>query len=812
METKGSIEPIYEVLLQFWQHDAFRRNYFDDKPAPSALTNEIIGTFLKKWLNLSSQSMEESKSISVSSSETYTLTVNFNRNGSGTNKTHTLSFSYQFASSREINPLFSFCRKSNGPDDFVKTRLSKKHRDTATLFACISLFICAEFQIKSFAQMEIAWSTLDKLYASAANLERYFYKQIFSTRAYCANIQKRTFKNDQIKTITPAAVAKQQDIILLRQNEMSHEYECYSDEWKVKVTPYRANELRNLYEIAAEEIVRSAMAFPLRPSIMRTKDNDSKRKQNIITLLKQLCQIELLFKPSISAKVTVSPIIASTMQQFDDAFDFLKSEFRNYTKYDALLFIGAFAQYLSQEHDTHACTNKEMKTFCRQYSFCSQVCVEEIRQDLLGKVHFIIEEDMHFKFTHKLIRLVFFGIYSGLQENQISQNIRAEDMLLRVAENTLLNRKQSSHIHWNYDPGVIYGCAFLNALNKEKREHVLDGLCRISADANILNRDSQEKAIAILSYYLCEGTEYTGEYREKVFLYAYAKDMYAIQETMWTYLKDNSPFYYNAVEICRDNACKLGEDEYALLDPYYIYLWWDLSATKTHHLNFVRNCCIIQHHSWFGKASSKNSSNLKIDDMLQKIDTCIEVLDGQDEEKKLPYVYGLNMLLLSLANIKILPRELDTSEQYSVLCEKLNDIAVREQLIRAAIRCDYYTRKFNRTYNEVRSENWGNDLFLLSGAIRFLCAYPLSPNGPIELSAEMLERYMKWYGNEKGRWKVLLARLLSYTSFFHQSSAAPITAEMYRSCHFLEYDASQDYADFCREIEERCRTLFPSAK
>ena len=62
------------------------------------------------------------------------------------------------------------------------------------------------------------------------------------------------------------------------------------------------------------------------------------------------------------------------------------------------------------------------------------------------------------------------------------------------------NRK--NHIQWTFDEASIFTTALLNTLTYEKRQHVLDGLCTIASNGDSAVRALQEKAIAILSYYI----------------------------------------------------------------------------------------------------------------------------------------------------------------------------------------------------------------------------------------------------------------------------------------------------------------------
>ena len=64
--------------------------------------------------------------------------------------------------------------------------------------------------------------------------------------------------------------------------------------------------------------------------------------------------------------------------------------------------------------------------------------------------------------------------------------------------------------------------------------------------------------------------------------------------------------------------------------------------------------------------------------------------------------------------------------------------------------------------------------------------------------------YIRWYDNEHGRWKILLARLLSYTDFFSESSTGFVSEEEYTLANFLEYDhIPKEYSDYIHEVKQR---------
>ena len=268
---------------------------------------------------------------------------------------------------------------------------------------------------------------------------------------------------------------------------------------------------------------------------------------------------------------------------------------------------------------------------------------------------------------------------------------------------------------------------------------------------------------------------------------------------MWEYLKSSTPIYHETINNCLQQACVLDNTgKYARCDPYYIFLWWNYSGETTTAISFLKEACTIQHESWFGN----NNSISDLDNIFSKIRIAVSRLEQSRENNILPYVYSLNMLLLSLANLRILRYVFNSHfEIYDTVMMQIS--ANSGDLIHAVILCDYYTRKFNYTYNEGKADCRITDLFLLSGAIRFLCSYHLKPDSRVNLGP-MMQDYIRWYGAEYGRWKILLTRLLSYTDFFSAANTEIVSEEEYKHANFLEYDhVPKTYTDFRNEIDKR---------
>ncbi|MBQ7929580.1 MAG: hypothetical protein IJ334_00970, partial [Clostridia bacterium] len=184
---------------------------------------------------------------------------------------------------------------------------------------------------------------------------------------------------------------------------------------------------------------------------------------------------------------------------------------------------------------------------------------------------------------------------------------------------------------------------------------------------------------------------------------------------LWEYLRESCPFYKKTVAESLEQACTFDEEQqYARQDPNYIFLGWDVGNTSTKHKKFLRDSCRFQHQSWFGNSAR----GWNYEEVFRSIETAVKKLEEDNKDDVLYYVYGLNLLFLSLSNIRL--RRCDAHFRMEKDVENMI-IGNRDFLLKAAVLCDFMTRKYNSVYNTCDSRRWKTDLFLLSGGVRFLC-------------------------------------------------------------------------------------------
>jgi len=653
-------------------------------------------------------------------------------------------------------------------------------REKESLYAVLILCLAIRFGIMKYKIISLRWETYEEFLDTAARLEKYLlnlhgrrHKTLYFSEYLLDKIDIGSLKNHLISWEKPTDAILSWKIDLHSWNIAVSELlkEILLEEKKKN-----NDKLEELNLLIAKEILRRADRFPLLAIILKVRKGDSEQTTNVISLLKQVCRItlteiseneknskkslEIAWRKYAEVNVEIEPIISSVFRRISTVYDsFLKETSRCYTKHDVTLFLSFLAAKLTDQPE-HVCSGDEKTEYCREFTktvYASEdsAAAEEIWRDALH-LNFIIHAKNGYKFQHKELRLVFLGI-------------------------------------WHF------GCVLLNTLTHEKRKMILEDLCRIAGDASVGNRRMQEKAIALLSYYLVESAEMTGIQRDQIFRAAYSRDMYSIQENLWEYLRESCPFYKKTVAESLEQACTFDEEQqYARQDPNYIFLGWDVGNTSNRHKKFLRDSCRFQHQSWFGNSAR----GWNYEEVFRSIETAVKKLEEDNKDDVLYYVYGLNLLFLSLSNIRL--RRCDAHFRMEKDVENMI-IENRDFLLKAAVLCDFMTRKYNSVYNTCDSRRWKTDLFLLSGGVRFLCLYnDLLAAAEVSMSPDMTEAYQCWYASESGRWKVLMTRLLAYTDFFEKTGAEYVGEEEYRSEDFLEYDhLPKTYDEFINSIKNK---------
>ena len=410
-------------------------------------------------------------------------------------------------------------------------------------------------------------------------------------------------------------------------------------------------------------------------------------------------------------------------------------------------------------------------------------------------------------FAYKDYRLIFYGMYIA-RDFGTKRNIPLEDM----ARFTLLGdstEAEPDHMKLHFNRYVLLLTSVLYFMHGGAREELLRFLIKDADDFSVAKRNQQVKAIYIISYFLCHGSDMPSGLRRRAFDATFGTCMYEFQirEALEMFFSEDAEhsarskaFFLQTVQNTLADSCTFS-GEYAKADPLYIF-WggflekWDFGTTGS--LEFLRGAMKLHRDVWlvrqkFGEHFDESLCARIITKLTRAHDKIMQYEQGTLSEKDsvLGYVHASQILLYALADYAILLGSRTEFLNYIASRRKLTD-----RLIRCAVYADYYSRKFCRGYNN------GGRMFLLCGSLRFFCAYSFEPGTyeTVAVPEEMAKRYRAWYLQEpQMRYRALLWRMFSYTDLPVKRMGLRLCArgtERWDKNTFLKYDNIPDLKTF----------------
>ncbi len=368
---------------------------------------------------------------------------------------------------------------------------------------------------------------------------------------------------------------------------------------------------------------------------------------------------------------------------------------------------------------------------------------------------------------------------------------RSKDMLFDEKTDidpiTLLNPDVDAYFY------EIIKCvtAFSSMNNVSAKNEFLRKLEEYAKDFSVIRRPAQERAVLTLFYILHECFEIASvKRRREIFNASCSKVTYALVDRLFDALNVQSgDFYIKIVQEAYENAIK-GES------PLYFFYYHKVITSEEDE--FVYLCHKFRADTREGGGEIRTYiDTAKI--ILQAMDD-IERREGNKylEDKK--YIYAMHSLLYALANISLISIEgknsvLKLVEEYPKILQRL-------------IVVDYLTRK--GVFGERSDDNDGEltkfirsgKFFLLCGPTRLVCSLSektpkvslndLSINYQIKKD-NLISDYQKWLTAEEGRYKILLARLLSIIDGFDYHNQVGnkhclLNCRFFNESDFLSYD------------------------
>lgn len=653
--------------------------------------------------------------------------------------------------------------------------------------AALMLFLAAQLDATSLSMMDLHYDTKEETQQTLCSLI-----MCLSSDLLHPNKSKASKHGSLVDIITPSALLS--DAPSIYDWNITFSTPAVEQEFRAFFSPKKSLHYREytsdrgaVYQKMITAVLHAADNYPLLHTLIRTPPTDKTRIDNVRAMLQTVTHIQVNSGPPFwRFSATIHPIVNATLALFHDVYKELQE--KTYTRMDVMLTLGKAANALSQSFP-YALSESEF------YPYLSEAEIEVAKT--ISKAppskRFLEVIEGKYRFRFKQMRLVFLGVHDALHRQKQNPRINADDLYTRINEGSF--QQAAEHTLWRFDNLVIYTTAYLTSLPLNDRDNLLESLIQDALDASIATRERQQKAIGILSYFLCEGNDFlTNNMRLKIFRATYGQNLYSIQEAMWHYLK-NTRIYVNEVEKFFSASfipSNIHNEE--LPAPFYFFLWWSVPAYDDLSRNMLRKACQLQHDTWYGRSLSKRCLT-DIWDLLDTLLTEFESLTESDLPK--PHqIFTLNALLYALANLKVMGQEYNKAAilAHKVDNELLNNTTLSEKLQKACILCDYYTRKNGNSYDRILDKSQNNDFYMLSASIRFISAYQPTWANKYALSDSMITDYTTWYGREENkRWKWLFLRLLAHTNC--RIDLPP--QQEFDPDVFLAYDHMPSYQDLC---------------
>ncbi len=379
-----------------------------------------------------------------------------------------------------------------------------------------------------------------------------------------------------------------------------------------------------------------------------------------------------------------------------------------------------------------------------------------------------------FSFCTAYYRLIALAKYMAFKnvENTIALNI-----LLNLPDFVDIKDNSTNLIRIDdekFDRLVVFAFAYVSSLSVQQQESFIRFLCEQSNNFSVEQRENQIKIIYALSYLLCESDSLiiSGELRKLIFKSTYGRTSYKLQYETWEFLKNKNTIFVEMVDEYFQKAC----DKSNPAQPYFFFLY-----EKSQYRTF----------KWRKNTWAQNGNLPKAEEVKEEIKNMyIEANKSKTTVTSFELIYAIQALLYCLANI------------YNRGLSLNLDGETKRKLLEMMFICDFHLRSQNKYYskdyffnNGVSFEDW--ELVLLCGAFRLVCSYDFHQNESDivfpQLEQKYIESYQYWLANETGRYKALMAFLLTHSSNFYESESMKaiqesLCSESQNSIKFLSYD------------------------
>lgn len=587
-------------------------------------------------------------------------------------------------------------------------------------------------------------------------------------------------------------------------------------------TEESVDEQQRYFLRVAEDILNAVNQQPLMAYLFNKSTAYLDEYRNLIYSITQYDNGEIVITPPVE---TLYDILKQQINQlvFGKCF----------SAHDLLCAIGKWAESASN--------NKEGYYYITDISSeIEGISIIDIHKEASKKARKLFEfNNGKYKFALKQYRLIFQAMKLAENYNESLINNPSEiDHIIDDITNKIITytseANEKDHTVWAFDDLIDFSETLRMDLDGLLVHGVTNELIECANDFSVSNREYQEKAIAVLSYMLCENRFLKTDDIKRVFEATYGKSIYKFQIDAWPHLQRTTKIFTEQLKNACSNACKIesiNNKNYSCADPYYVFLYGALfdekiklgDCTIDSSENFLQYCCVLQSNTWREILSNVNTNEENVIKALASpLKYLIKYSDYERQSTMItmntPYlVYGCNMFFYTVfdcirhgtLDIKDLFNEVRSDNNFGTLTAE----DVCSNFCQVILFNDYMTRKLSKPYNEVfcssQSTMKGNpnnsSLMLLCGSFRLtslpalLNLFSKEHRYDIAKNEEMKEQYATYLNYEEGRFKILLIRLLLLCSnyfddqedLFDDQEDLPITSQDLEGDAtklFLEYD------------------------
>lgn len=420
-------------------------------------------------------------------------------------------------------------------------------------------------------------------------------------------------------------------------------------------------------------------------------------------------------------------------------------------------------------------------------------------------------------FVNDFQKNIFFGEYYAdkYDENYFDHDV-TEDIPKKITDHILNfehpTDKECDHRHINPISSVFFALAILNRINRRLRDQTLRTLCQSASNFDGKNREQQETAIKILTYFLIYGGhDISFELKKELFRTCFEQQLYPFQIPLYQELMTKDKFYSEFPKEAFAKSYNQKEDITKLtkVTPPSFYLLQGLCGARINKNITLAKAIDAQKKIWIEHLTEKQP---KVKKLLNELASHIISAPYNHANLVNSIVIANNISFMTFANIAEQKRP-----NIQTFLDKIENKSIQpEDLLKAAIYTDYFQRAKNESYSAMlnNTQNTSQEnIFLICGAFRIHNAYDFEKI-KIKVKPEIIEYYHNkcfLYEQTTSRYFWFLWRLLSHVvdcdgnQIFTYEKITKIKEEdpkeNYAGIHFLPYDNFPKTFDaFLKEI------------